>query len=589
MLGLPTKRQLHLMFAREVQPKPVAAEPAHLRAYNSEALEFHTGLTAYAPMRLENILQSAVEAYGRKPFLTTALPNGMSTTLSFSDVERQSANLARYFREVLKLEAGTVVAVQSPNCIGYVVCLLAILRAGLVLSNVNPLYTETETRRQLRDCKAEVLIGSILFADTIDAAASGTDVKHILALSLTDFFPAANRPILDVILRHVKRLERPLKVKHGTLRSVIAQGARFSTPVKTYTDGLPANRDSIYQYSGGTTGTSKGVRLTEAGLITNIDQFVSLAPSLATMQGQTMLLVLPVYHVFGLFASVIALRHGVHIVLAPSPRPLSNLKKCFEKFKPDIFPGVNTLFSKLMEEPWFQENPPRLSITISGAAALDPNIGQRWRDMTATKIIEGYGMTEATTLLTINPPDARERPGTAGLPLPGTEVAILMDDGSFGAAGDVGEVVAKGPQLMSGYLHRPDETAASFVGEWMRTGDIGLLDTDGYLKIVDRAKDMVLVGGFNVFPNEVDEVLNSCPGVLEAASAGIKVANSEEELHAFIVRREGSLTTQQVMAHCAQHLTGYKRPRTVHFVGELPKSPIGKILRRELRTLVVQG
>ena len=574
------------MLARELSSNPLQSPPAHLRAYNAEALEFHGAMANYEPQRLEAIVRHAASAYANKPFLTTALPNGISTTLTFADVERQSANLARYFREVLKLAPGTVVAVQSPNCISYVVCLLGVMRAGLVLSNVNPLYTETETRRQLRDCKAQVLIGSIIFADTIDAATAGTDVKHVISLSLTDFFPAMKRQGLDFLLRKVKRLERPLKAAHVTLRKAISEGARFSNPVHAYTEELPAGRDSIYQYSGGTTGTSKGVRLTEAGLITNIDQFVALAPSLATLQGQTMLLALPVYHVFGLFASVIALRHGVHIVLVPSPRPLSNLKKSFEKFRPDIFPGVNTLFAKLMEEPWFQQNPPKLSLTISGAAALDPVIGKRWREMTSAQIIEGYGMTEATTLLTINPPDARERPGTAGLPLPGTEIRILLEDGRFGDAGDVGEVVAKGPQLMSGYLHRPDETAAAFANGWMRTGDIGTIDQDGYLKIVDRAKDMVLVGGFNVFPNEVDEVLNACPGVLEAASAGIKVANSEEELHAFVVRRENGLTVQDVQAHCAQHLTGYKRPRTIHFVDELPKSPIGKILRRELRTLV---
>ncbi|WP_353257161.1 AMP-binding protein, partial [Hyphomonas sp.] len=246
-------------------------------------------------------------------------------------------------------------------------------------------------------------------------------------------------------------------------------------------------------------------------------------------------------------------------------------------------------FSRLMEEPWFKANPPSLSLTISGAAALDPVIGKNWRAMTRSQIIEGYGMTEATTLLAINPPDSRERPGTAGLPLPGTEIAILLENGAFGAPGETGEIVARGPQLMKGYLHRPDETAASYVGGWMRTGDIGVIDQDGYLTIVDRAKDMVLVGGFNVFPNEVDEVLNACPGVLEAASAGIKVVHSEEELHAFVVRRDASLTAQDVLAHCAQHLTGYKRPRTVHFVSELPKSPIGKILRRELRVLAAQA
>ena len=574
------------MLARELSSNPQPTPQPHLLSYNAEALEFHGAMANYEPQRLEALIREAASTHANKPFLTTALPNGISATLTFADVERRSANLARYFREVLKLAPGTVVAVQSPNCISYVVCLLGVLRAGLVLSNVNPLYTETETRRQLRDCKAQVLIGSIIFADTIDAATAGTDVKHVISLSLTDFFPAVKRQGLDFLLRRVKRLERPLKAAHVTLRTAISEGARFSNPVHAYTEELPAGRDSIYQYSGGTTGTSKGVRLTEAGLITNIDQFVALAPSLATLQGQTMLLALPVYHVFGLFASVIALRHGVHIVLVPSPRPLSNLKKSFEKFRPDIFPGVNTLFAKLMEEPWFQQNPPKLSLTISGAAALDPVIGKRWREMTSAQIIEGYGMTEATTLLTINPPDARERPGTAGLPLPGTEIRILLEDGRFGDAGDVGEVVAKGPQLMSGYLHRPDETAAAFANGWMRTGDIGTIDQDGYLKIVDRAKDMVLVGGFNVFPNEVDEVLNACPGVLEAASAGIKVANSEEELHAFVVRRHDGLTVQDVQAHCAQHLTGYKRPRTIHFVDELPKSPIGKILRRELRTLV---
>lgn len=574
------------MFARDLQSNPQGREPPHLRRYNAEATAFHRGLPDYTPMRLEEIIRSAVQLQGNKPFLTTSLPNGLSATLTFAEVDQHAANLARYFREVLKLEAGTVVAVQSPNCISYVVCLLGILRAGLVLSNVNPLYTETETRRQLRDCGAEVLIGSTLFADAIDAAPQGTSVKHVLSVSLTDFFPGLKRHVLGVMLRRVKHLERPLKCAHVTLRDALAQGAKFSHPVEAYTNDLPDDRDSIYQYSGGTTGTSKGVRLSFAGLVTNIDQFVSLVPKLEKMQGTTMLLVLPVYHVFGLFASVIALRYGVHVVLAPSPRPLSNLKRSFDKFRPDIFPGVNSLFAKLMEEPWFKDNPPSLPLTISGAAALDPVIGQRWREMTGTEVIEGYGMTEATTLLTINPPDARERPGTAGLPLPGTEIAILLEDGRFGGAGEVGEIVAKGPQLMSGYLRRPEETSAAFTQGWMRTGDIGQIDKDGYLKIVDRAKDMVLVGGFNVFPNEVDEVLNACPGVLEAASAGIKAAHSEEELHAFVVRRDASLTTEDVLAHTARQLTGYKRPRKVHFVDELPKSPIGKILRRELRVLV---
>ncbi|MDP1554281.1 MAG: AMP-binding protein, partial [Hyphomonas sp.] len=271
------------MLAQDLQSLPSLADLPHLGAYNAEALEFQAGLKAYIPQRLEAIVQDAVAAHGARPFLTTALPNGVSATLTFADVERHSANLARYFREVLKLSPGTVVAVQSPNCISYVVCLLGVLRAGLVLSNVNPLYTESETRRQLRDCKAEVLIGSVLFADTIDVAATGTDVRQIISISLTDFFRGVKRRGLDFLLRNVKRLERSLKAPHVTLRQAVSEGAKLANPVAGYTENLPANRDSIYQYSGGTTGTSKGVRLTEAGLVTNIDQFVSLAPSLATL------------------------------------------------------------------------------------------------------------------------------------------------------------------------------------------------------------------------------------------------------------------------------------------------------------------
>lgn len=558
-------------------------EPAHLQSYNEDALAFHQGLDSYCPQRLEQVIEMAVHQYGDLPLLTTALPNGLSATLSFVEVETASANLARYFREVLKLEAGSVVAVQSPNCISYIVCLLGILRAGLVLSNVNPLYTEHETRHQLQDSGAKVLIGCTVFAETVDTAIADTDVQHVLAVSLTDFFPKWRRKALDFLLNKVKGISRPLRVPHVPIEQAICEGATLDHPVEAYTQNLDASRDTVYQYSGGTTGASKGVRLTEAGLITNIDQFVALAPGLRDMERETMVLALPVYHVFGLLASIMSIRHGVHIVLIPSPRPLSNLKAAFAKFKPKLFPGVNTLFAKLMEEPWFKDNPPELSLTISGAAALDPIVGDRWCKMTGARVIEGYGMTEATTLLSINPPDERTKPGSAGLPLPGTQVAILKNDNTFASPGEIGEIVAKGPQIMSGYLNRPDATKASQFGGWMRTGDIGKLDHEGYLHIVDRAKDMVLVGGFNVFPNEVDEVLNACPGVLEAASAGITKGACEEELHAFVVRRDDRLSAEDISRHAARYLTGYKRPRKVHFVDELPKSPIGKILRRELK------
>ena len=471
-------------------------------------------------------------------------------------------------------------AVQSPNCISYVVCLLGILRAGLVLSNVNPLYTEAETRRQLRDCRARVLIGSTLFAETIERAVEGTEVQHVISVSLTDFFPAFQRAGLDFLLSKVKRMARPLEIRHVTMQEALSVGAQYGWPVEQYTSRLPSGRDTVYQYSGGTTGTSKGVRLSEA----NPHQYrrFALAPGLNELREKRCC-----WSCRCIMCSACSRRSSrcatVCIVLAPAAA-LSNLK-AFE-FRPRLFPSVNAVLSDggaLVQNLAARADADHLRRRCARSADR-PALAE----MTGSEIIEGYGMTEATTLLAINPPDARKRPGYAGLPLPGTEIAILKEDGSFADAGEVGEIVARGPQLMSGYLYRPDETNAAFLNGWMRTGDIGVLDTDGYLKIVDRAKDMVLVGGFNVFPNEVDEVLNACPGVMEAASAGIPVGGSEEELHAFVVRRDPSLTAADVMAHCSQHLTGYKRPRKIHFVDELPKSPIGKILRRELRVMVAK-
>ena len=301
---------------------------------------------------------------------------------------------------------------------------------------------------------------------------------------------------------------------------------------------------------------------------------------------QTMLLVLPVYHVFGLFSSIIALRNAAHLVLVPSPKPLSNLKAAFRKFRPNAFPGVSTLFAKLMDEAWFYENPPQLTLTISGAMGLNPEVRKQWIGLTGSSVIEGYGMTETTTLISVNPPDARTRAGSVGMPLPGTAVSILRDDGSFAGPGETGEIVVAGPQVMAGYLGRPETTAAAFHVGWMKTGDVGYLDDDGFLYLVDRIKDMLLVGGFNVFPNEVDAVLATHPGIAEAAVAGVPDGNMGDTMHAFIVRGDPDLTAAEVMAHCASCLTAYKRPRKVHFVDELPKSPIGKVVRRELRAQV---
>ncbi|WP_340692666.1 AMP-binding protein [Hyphomonas sp.] len=569
-------------------PVPFTDQPVR-QFYNPEAASFHSDIGNYVPRRIETLMEEAAGRFGKEPFLTTALPNGASATLSYSDVEKHSANLARYLRDELKLEKGAVVAIQSPNCISNVLAMLAVLRAGLVLTNINPLYTAYETRRQLRDAKAVVLITSSLFPDATEEALQGTHVGTVITLSLTDFFSPVKKATMDFVLQHVKKMGRPLKIANVPMCEALKRGAKHATPVATYAPDRDADEDAIYQYSGGTTGVSKGVRLTEAGVVTNVEQFASLSPHMIDAPGQTMLLVLPVYHVFGMFSSIIALRNAAHLVLVPSPKPLSNLKAAFRKFRPNAFPGVSTLFAKLMDEKWFYENPPQLTLTISGAMALSPAVRKEWTGLTGSSVIEGYGMTETTTLISINPPDARTRIGSVGLPLPGTGVSILRDDGSFASPGETGEIAVAGPQVMAGYLGRPETTSATFHDDWMKTGDVGYLDDDGFLYLVDRLKDMLLVGGFNVFPNEVDAVLAEHPGIAEAAVAGVSDGNAGDTMHAFVVRRDPELTAAEVQAHCAGFLTGYKRPRAVHFVDELPKSPIGKVVRRELRARVSSG
>lgn len=536
--------------------------------------------------RLHENVVTAVQAYADKPFLTTALPTGHSETTDFKTAIQSAQKLAHYLRNDLGYQEGDVVAIQSPNCTSYIVSMLGVFLAGLKLTNVNPLYTAAETRRQLKDSGARCLIGSTIFSEMMEDAIEGTSVDKVISISVTDFFPGLPRRALNFLLRKVKKLDRPFQGPHSTLNEVLQGIDEVDASDMKWVADLDPTRDTIYQYSGGTTGVSKGVRLTEQGLMSNIAQFAIASPELLNTKHQTMLLALPVYHVFGLLASVIAITNGGHLVLIPNPRPLTNMKPAFKKFKPDIFPGVNTLFEKLLEEDWFAANGDSIKITISGAAALHDHTAQNWIKATGSNIIEGYGMTEATTLIAIRDHSKSQAAGAAGTPLPGTNVAILHNDIVTEAPDTVGEIVISGPQLMKGYLGREQETESSYHGDWFKTGDMGRFDENGELHIVDRCKDMVLVSGFNVFPNEVDGVLASCPGLLEAASAGIRTEAGAEELHAFVVMKDEDLSESVVLDHCRAHLTGYKVPRRVHFVEELPKNPIGKILRRKLRELI---
>lgn len=539
-----------------------------------------TEALALNPSRLHDKIFQAEQVFADHPFLTTALPTGHNETTDFKTAIRSAQALAFYLRETLGYEEGDVVAIQSPNCTSYIVSLLGVYLAGLTITNVNPLYTAAETRRHLKDSGARCVIGSTIFSEMIEAAIEGTQVDKVIAISVTDFFKPMTRGLLNFLLQNVKKLDRPFKGEHTRLIEIVSDRPEARID---YVSELKPTRDTIYQYSGGTTGISKGVRLTEQGLMSNIAQFALASPELLNTPNQTMLLALPVYHVFGMLASVIAITNGGHLVLIPNPRPLTNMKPAFKTFKPDYFPGVNTLFEKLLDEDWFLEHGKSLKITISGAASLHDHVAQRWMEATGSNIIEGYGMTEATTLIAVRDHSISQSVGSAGSPLPGTDVRILSNDAVTMAPDIVGEIVISGPQVMSGYLGREQETKASYHQDWFKTGDMGKFDKHGELHIVDRCKDMVLVSGFNVFPNEVDAVLSACPGVAEVATAGIRTETDGEELHAFVVKGDSELSELAVLSYCRDHLTGYKVPRKVHFIDELPKNPIGKIIRRQLQ------
>lgn len=537
-------------------------------------------------LRFEEALNAAAQEDGLKPFLTTALPNGWSKTLDFKGFDDATRRVARYLRETLDLPDDAVIAVQGPNAVSTVVAMVGALRAGLVLTNLNPLYTPRETQRQLADSKASVLFISDLFSANIKECLKSTAVKHVVSLSLADHFGWGKAIALSFLLRYVRRVSAPLpndmpQATHRYSDAAMSSPAS-DTELRAYQENRSEDQPALLQYSGGTTGTPKAAQLTLKGLMVNLAQGAHHAPDDAALRDQRILLVLPVYHMFGLYLTALGLTTRNHLILAPSPRPLANLRKTFEQFRPTVLPGVNTLFVHLMDMPWFKPFAHSIGLTITGATPLDPTAAQRWLELTGGRLSESYGLTEATTILTQNPSDDRGRAGSVGFPVPGTTVAIKKEDGSWAAPGEPGEVCAKGPQLMVGYMGSDAPQAFDEDG-WLMTGDIGTLDEDGYLTLLDRKKDMLIVGGFNVFPAEIEAVINAHPSVLESAVVGVRDASAGERAHAYVVPAVGEIDIQDLQAHCEKNLTRYKCPVAITPIDTLPKSPVGKVLRRELR------
>ncbi|MCJ9429078.1 long-chain-fatty-acid--CoA ligase [Kordiimonas marina] len=534
------------------------------------------------------MVDNAVAEHGNKPAFSCILPTGHYETLTYTEIGRYSDAVAAYLREDLGLKPGDVVAIQAPNTLAYPILAFGILKAGLIVTNINPLYTAEETNHQLKDSCAKVWFVIDVFGNRVAQSTEGTSVERVYKLSLVDMFSGLKRHLLAFALKYLKKAVPPFEgTVAGTLASVIGAGEKHlgRVDIKSYRAHASLDDVAIYQYTGGTTGRSKGAELTHRNVVANISQANKRGDAIDNQPDDAMLLILPLYHVYALAVGALnSMYKGTHVVLVPVPRPLSNLKVAFETFNITIMPGVNTLYLGLMQEPWFVANPPKnLRLCFSGAAPLQPATADKWEKLTGCAIYEGYGLTEGTCVVSTMPLDQPPKRGTCGKPIPGTEVRIVGENGEDLPRGEAGELWLKGPQIMKGYLHNPEATGATIKDGWLKTGDVAVYDAEGYLSIVDRIKDMVIVSGFNVYPTDIESVLTHSERIAEAAVVGVPDDETGERVVAYVVPKDEDLTEGEVIAYCKQHLTGYKVPKTVVLVKELPKSPVGKVLRRELR------
>ncbi|RMD87172.1 MAG: long-chain fatty acid--CoA ligase [Alphaproteobacteria bacterium] len=537
------------------------------------------------------LMAEACAEYGSQAAFSIVLPNGWSASLDFATVDRLSDDCAWYLRRELGLAPGDVVAIQAPNILSYPIAAYGVFKAGLTLTGLNPLFTPAEARYQLADSGARALFVIDLAGDRLAETLEGTAVEHIVRLSVGDLFPAWRRALISASLRRQGRLGR-FTVPSLSLAQALRRGRRHNRGPAA--DHLARDRAlddvAMIQYTSGTTGRPKGAEISERNLLVNMTQgehFTGDTMRRLRGEGATSLLILPLYHIYALIIGTMhATRYGTHVVLIPNPRPLSNLRPAFERFEITVLPGINTLFAELLRQDWFVANPPRsLRLCFSGAAPLAKETRERWQELTGCPIYEGYGLTEGTCVITSSPLHAEAKPGSVGVPIPGTEIRIVDEGGHDLPPGEPGEVIVRGPQVMRGYRGRAAETAETVRDGWLHTGDIGFLDEDGFLTIVDRKKDMLLVSGFNVYPAEIEAVLAAHPGVAEVAVVGAPDDRSGEVPWAYVVRTDPTLDADTLAQHAAAELTNYKRPRRYVFLDALPKSPVGKILRRELRDM----
>ncbi len=528
---------------------------------------------------LKDILEKSCQRFAELPAYSN-----MGVTLRYRDIDRLSRDFGAYLQG-LGLSKGDRVAIMMPNVLQYPVALFGALRTGLTVVNVNPLYTPRELEHQLNDSGSTVIVIIENFAHTLQEVLDKTPVKTVITTELGDLFPFPKRPLVNFVVKRVKKMVPAWRIPGAVpFRQALAEGAG-----KTLTD-VSLNHDDIafLQYTGGTTGVSKGAMLTHGNMVANLQQASAWLSPFSKPAEETIITALPLYHIFSLTANCLTfMKVGGHNILITNPRDMPGFVKELGKIKFTVMTGVNTLFNGLLHTPGFEKlDFSAFKIALGGGMAVQRAVAEQWRKVTGVPLIEAYGLTETSPAACINPLTLTDYNGTIGLPISSTELSIRDDEGRELGIGEdqAGEICIRGPQVMRGYWNRPEETAQVMTPDgYLRTGDVGYVNEQGYARIVDRKKDMILVSGFNVYPNEIEDIVAHHPMVLEVAAVGIPDEKSGEAVKIVVVRKDPALTAEMLIEHCRRELTGYKLPRHVEFRTELPKTNVGKILRRLLR------
>ena len=533
---------------------------------------------------LAELIEEAFRKFGQRDAYVS-----MGKAMTFREVDDLSRNLAAWLQS-RGLSKGARVALMMPNILQNPVAIAAVLRAGYVVVNVNPLYTPRELAHQLNDSGAEAIVILENFANTLEQVIAKSQVKHVVVASMGDLFGLLKGTVVNFVVRNVKKMVPAYTLPNAVrFNAAVAEGARLQLAPSTAGPDDPA----FLQYTGGTTGVSKGAMLLHRNIVANVLQSEAwMQPALNNPrkppppEQAIIACALPLYHIFALtVCCLLGMRTGAKNVLIPNPRDLPAVVEALKPHKITLFPAVNTLYNVLADNEAFRKlDFSQLRVSNGGGMAVQKAVADKWLKLTGCPVCEGYGLSETSPSATCNPTDTDAYTGTIGMPLPSTEVMIIDDDGRQVPLGQPGEIAIRGPQVMAGYWQRPDETAAVMTADgFFKSGDIGIMDERGYIRIIDRKKDMILVSGFNVYPNEVEDVVASHPGVLECAAVGVPDEKTGEAVKLFVVKRDPALTEKDLQEYFAKNLTGYKKPRHIEFRSELPKTNVGKILRRELR------